>query len=83
LKPSAQTNVRIQQPVKSLRSLRQLLQAHLLQGFGERIKERPHVSGLECFMSGLSPFLEYIGDVRIRTDAQIDAADNQIVALVC
>lgn len=53
-------------------SLGQLGQRRLFQRLGERVKERPDVPGIECFMPRLPPFGQHVRDVAVGTDPSIE-----------
>jgi|GEM_PF-5197430 len=72
-----QSNVSVQQPMKSFRAFGQLCQVPF-QRLCERVKQRPDVPPFKCIMGRLTPLMQHLGDQTIGAHADIGSANDQV-----
>lgn len=69
----------VEQAVQGFGALGEFGEIAVLQGFGERVEQAPHVAGFKGVMPWLTPFVENGWNEAVAADTYIGGADDEVV----
>ncbi len=71
----------VQQPMERFGAFGEFGEIAVLERFGERVEQAPHVAFLEGVMPWLSPFMKHFGDQTVGAHVHIGRTNDEVVGI--